>query len=128
MPPPTPGAMSNPRLPFGRRPDNPPVRHAVNDLPVSSTRTTVRAPVGPSRMSLHRPACSIVIGVPTVNRDFPNGQGAIRDVALTRERALGTCAPGIPMDTGKTLLLTSMGTAQEIETISALLKAIGLMK
>ena len=39
-----------------------------------------------------------------------------------------TDTPGIPVDTGKTLLLTSVGTTQEIETIGALLKAIGLMK
>jgi len=39
-----------------------------------------------------------------------------------------TDTPGIPVDTGKTLLLTFVGTTQEIETIGALLKAIGLMK
>ena len=89
----------------------------------------MRAPVGPSRMPLHRPACSIVIGVPTVNRDFPNGQGAIRHVSDSKGSVPWmTDTPGIPVDMGKTLLLTSLGITPEIETIGALLKLIALMK
>ena len=39
-----------------------------------------------------------------------------------------TDTPGIPVDMGKTLLLTSLGITPEIETIGALLKLIALMK